>query len=222
MLPYDQNRENFCSWLCKRTNIVSVNIIVKISVLQNVLIVHIFIENIVVKMDEISEQEELSLYTEFLRVASELVAAEYPSDTEEFLNESDEDQTMDDEEEIGGDREEDKDDEDTCIHIMQCIINLIELEYILQAGNPKIRRKGERRWGVHPLNQMRREQGHFDNLFKEMLAHDHEKFFNFTRMTPERFQHLFELIETKITKTSPNAIPAKCRLLLTLRYIDHF
>ncbi len=165
----------------------------------------------VVKMDEINELDEFSLYTEFLQVASELVT-EHCSDTEEFSNEHSE-ETMDDWtiDDYG------EEDDDTSIDIMQCIVNLIELEYILQAENPKVRRKGERRWGVHPLNQMRREQGHFDNLFKEMLAHDHEKFFNFTRMTPKRFEHLFELIEIKITKSSPNAIPPKCRLLLTLR-----
>lgn len=160
-------------------------------------------------MDEISEEEEFSLYTEFLQVASEFVDVEDSSDAEECLNSI--------EEQTDGALEDD--DDDTSINIMQCIINLIELEYILQAENPEVRRKGEKRWGVHPLNQMRREQGHYDNLFKEMIAHDHEKFFNFARMTPDRFQHLFELIETRITKTSPNAIAPKCRLLLTLRYI---
>lgn len=165
-------------------------------------------------MDEISELEEFSLYTEILQVASEFIV----NDAEEFLNDLNEEQTMDDEQ-VDDDQEND---DAISINIMQCIINLIDLEYILQAENPEVRRKGEKRWGVHPLNQMRREQGHFDNLFKEMLAHDHEKFFNFTRMTPERFQHLFELIETKITKNSANAIPPKCRLLLTLRYIDYF
>ncbi|XP_037045774.1 uncharacterized protein LOC119081134 [Bradysia coprophila] len=159
-------------------------------------------------MDEISEQEELLSYIEFLQVASEFVAIEESSDTDEFVNES-EDTAIDNLE----------DDDDISINIMQCIINLIDLEYILQADNPEVRRKGEKRWGVHPLNQMRREQGHFENLFKEMLSHDQIKFFNFTRMTPERFQHLFELVETKITKTSPNAIPPMCRLLLTLRFL---
>lgn len=165
------------------------------------------------KMDEVSELEELSLYTDFLQVVSEFVVSETSSETEEIdLNEEESvDQQVDD---------DTGEDDDTSIYIMQCIINLIELEYILRDDDPRVRRKGERRWGVHPLNQMRRELGHFDNLFKEMLAHDHEKFFNFTRMTPERFHHLFDLVESKITKNSPNAIPPMCRLLLTLRYND--
>lgn len=162
------------------------------------------------KMDEIDELEEFSLYSEFLKVASESANTNF----DEF-NISD---VSDEEEEVNNDEEMEDADND----ILQCIINLIELEYILQDDCPKKRRKGERRWGVHPLNQMRREQGHFHNLFEEMLAHDHEKFFNYTRMTPERFQHLFELIESKITKNAPNAIPAKCRLLITLRYFKYF
>lgn len=161
-------------------------------------------------MDDIDELEELSLYSEFLEIASELVVS---NNLDEFCDVSD--QEVDDIEHCIANEQIEDDGVDT--DVLQCIINLIELEYILQDDCPKTRRKGERRWGVHPLNQMRREQGHFYNLFEEMLAHDHEKFFNYTRMSPERFQHVFELIESKITKNAPNAIPAKCRLLLTLR-----
>lgn len=163
---------------------------------------------------EIDDLEELSLYSEFLQLASESV--------ENFVDISNDSDVTDQEiNDLSYDEDEDNDD-DTDRDILQCIINLIELEYILQEDSPKQRRKGERRWGVHPLNQLRREQGHFHNLFEEMLAHDHEKFFNYTRMSPERFHHLFELIESKITKYAPNAIPAKCRLLLTLRYFYYF
>ncbi len=162
-------------------------------------------------MDHIDELEELSIYSEFLEVVSESVV----SGVLDELSDCDvSDQEVNDTECISNEQMEDG---DTDTDILQCIINLIELDYILQDNCPKTRRKGERRWGVHPINQMRKEQGHFYNLFEEMLAHDHEKFFNYTRMTPGRFQHLFELIESKITKIAPNAIPAKCRLLLTLR-----
>lgn len=161
-------------------------------------------------MDDIDELEELSLYSELLKVVSESVS----EDLDEFNSSNVSDQEVD---EIINEDQTEEDDSDN--DIMQCIISLIELEHVLQDDCPKKRRKGERRWGVHPLNQMRREQGHFHNLFEEMLVHDHEKFFNYTRMAPERFQHLFELIESKITKDAPNAIPAKCRLLLTLRYL---
>lgn len=170
---------------------------------------------ILVKMeDHIDELEEFTLYSEFLEFASKFVV----SKNEDWDEVSDFDISN---QEISVVEQclpnEKVEGEETDINILQCIINLIELEHVLQDDCPKKRRKGERRWGVHPLNQLRKEQGHFHNLFEEMLAHDHEKFFNYTRMTPERFQHLFELIEWKITKNAPNAIPPKCRLLLTLR-----
>lgn len=101
--------------------------------------------------------------------------------------------------------------------ILQCIINMIELEYMLATDNQQKKPKRKRRWGVHPINQLRMEHGHFNNLYKEMIAHDHEKFFNFTRMSPTRFEHLLSLVGDAITKTAPNALPPKCRLLITLR-----
>ncbi|KAG4073459.1 hypothetical protein HA402_000683 [Bradysia odoriphaga] len=160
-------------------------------------------------MDEIDELEEYSLFCEFFKL-SESVVTENVIELNEsgFCDQNVEDMINDIQVDADADNE-----------ILQCIINLIELEYMLQDDSPKKRRKGERRWGVHPINQMRQEQGHFNNLFEEMLAHDHDKFFNYTRMEPERFQHLFELIESRITKCAPNAIPAKCRLLLTLRFL---
>lgn len=170
-------------------------------------------------MEQVEELEELIEYSEFLEIAGAFIGAADTSDVEDnvFETDFDDDHTVNAEQAI--DVEETEGDDEFDIRIMQSIINLIELEDMLEDEIPKKRR--ERRWGVHPINQVRREQGVFDNLFKEMLMYDHEKFFNFTRMSPERFQHLFELIEFKITKESPNAIPAKCRLLLTLRYFSH-
>lgn len=173
---------------------------------------------------EIDESEEYVLYAEFLELAN--AAAFGNVDDEDEYNISDEsDQEFDFENIVDVVNDEqlmDVNDEidESHIDIMQCIINMIEIEHILQNDFPEERRKSERRWGVHPLNQMRREHGHFHHLFEEMLAHDHDEFFNYTRMTPGRFQHLFELIETRITKKAPNAIPAKCRLLLTLWYFE--
>lgn len=172
-----------------------------------------------VKMDyEIDELKEYSLFSEFLDVATEAIFSS-ADDLDEFNVSDESDQEWDFEEIEDVAIEEPLEDEfdDTEADIIQCIVNMIQIEHILQNDSLKERRKGERRWGVHPLNQMRREQGHFHHLFEEMLAHDHDEFFNYTRMTPERFDHLFKLIETKITKEASNAIPAKCRLLITLR-----
>lgn len=102
--------------------------------------------------------------------------------------------------------------------LFNCMLNIIELEYILNVDDEPCKAR-VRRWGVHPINQLRKEHGHFENLVAEMIAYDHDKFFNFTRMTPQRFEYLLSLIRNEITKTSSNAIPATCRLLLTLRYV---
>lgn len=174
---------------------------------------------------EITELDEYSLYLEFVEVVNEAVCGS-DDDQDECDISDDSDQMFDFEDNddiLNVDHPTDVDEIDEGdIDIMQCIINMIEIQYILQNDFPEERRKAERRWGVHPLNQLRREHGVFHNLFEEMLAHDHDKFFNYTRMTPERFEHLFKLIETRITKKAPNAIPAKCRLLLTLRYRIYF
>lgn len=94
---------------------------------------------------------------------------------------------------------------------MELIAQLIELhEQVCSVSN-------KRRWGVHPINQLRREHGFFDNLCKEMSLNDDETFFNFTRMTTAQFDNLLGMIQPIIQKFSNNAIPPTCRLLLTLR-----
>lgn len=180
--------------------------------------------------DEIQELEEISLFMGVLNVANEYLnefnISEDPAElNNEAVREIDGDD-CDEEMETFDNNFPELDEYDYAddfknidADILQCIINMIELEYILN-NDAQLKRRRKRRWGVHPINQMRNEHGHFQNLFEEMLSHDHEKFFNFTRMTPERFYHLLELVEPKITKYAPNAIPAKCRLLITLRYFN--
>lgn len=175
------------------------------------------------------QAEEYLLFSEFLNVAGEAISSideecdefditdfdkisDQESDDVDYNEQLDEQLEFDDVEQMNTD----DDSQSFVTDILQCIINMIELECMSSKEVPKKRR--DRRWGVHPINQMRREQGHFQNLFKEMLLYDHEKFFNYTRMTPERFEHLLELVGPKITKNAPNAIPPECRLLLTLRY----
>ncbi|KAJ6649068.1 Protein ALP1-like, partial [Pseudolycoriella hygida] len=106
------------------------------------------------------------------------------------------------------------------LDILHSFIHVIELNYIINSTEESRHlKRRKRRWGVHPINQMRKELGHFENLVNEMLIHDHDKFFNFTRMSPNIFDVLLDLISPKITKFAPNAIPSKFRLLLTLRFL---
>lgn len=170
-----------------------------------------------------SEVEEYFLCSQFLNVAADLNRI-IDENIEDFADEYS-DYTL---EENPGDQSEECDNIDDCqsndyqneVDIVQCIINIIELQEILNETHQKTIRKRHKRWGIHPINQMRREQGHFQNLFKEMRAYDHDKFFNYTRMTPERFDHLLKLVNTALTKNAPNAIPPECRLLITLRYFQ--
>lgn len=112
------------------------------------------------------------------------------------------------------------DDDEDDFDILRSLINIIELDCVLNStSDDKQLKRRKRRWGVHPINQLRKELGHFENLVKEMLLNDHEKFFNYTRMSPKMFDYLLDLIASKITKSAPNAIPAKFRLLLTLRLV---
>lgn len=169
-----------------------------------------------------TEVQEYLLYTEFLNVAAEAIESiddEYDiSDIDDVYEEYDDFEAV--EEDYDDPLEEESDDFDDYQNdadILQCMMNMIKLEELMTRNVPKRRSKRQRRWGVHPINQMRREHGHFQNLFREMVAHDHEKFFNYTRMTPERFSHLLVLVGPKISKNAPNAIPPECRLLITLR-----
>lgn len=71
---------------------------------------------------------------------------------------------------------------------------------------------------MHPINQLRREYGYYDNLYREMRLNDDETFFNFTRMSSSQFDTLLNLIQPAIQKFTNNAISPTCSLLLTLNY----
>ncbi|KAJ6642669.1 Protein ALP1-like [Pseudolycoriella hygida] len=84
------------------------------------------------------------------------------------------------------------------VDILQSFVNIIELHCITNCGEEpsKDLKKRKRRWGVHSINQMRKELGHFENLVQEMMIYDHDKFFNYTRMSPAIFDHLLKYLAT--------------------------
>lgn len=83
--------------------------------------------------------------------------------------------------------------------ILDCLANIVELAEITTAVNNcpsdyirmHCRRK---RWGVHPINQLRREQGHFDNLLKEMRHDDHDKFLSLLACHPHNSTTYLQLL----------------------------
>uniref|UniRef100_A0A671Q543 DDE Tnp4 domain-containing protein n=1 Tax=Sinocyclocheilus anshuiensis TaxID=1608454 RepID=A0A671Q543_9TELE len=78
------------------------------------------------------------------------------------------------------------------------------------------------RWyWVHPLNQRRRQQGHFHHLVAELRLHSqhHHQYF---RMSVEQMDELLSLIGPELTRQSTNyraAIEPKQRLAVGLRYL---
>ena len=83
------------------------------------------------------------------------------------------------------------------------------------------RRKTRRRLWISPLNVERFTHGAYSSTFLIARENDRHIFFKYIRMSPERFDHLLELVRPKIEKQYKVCapIPAEERLAVTLRYI---
>lgn len=89
---------------------------------------------------------------------------------------------------------------------------------LLQISKRKQIRWLHRRWRVSPINQIRIQQGDYENLFQE-IKNDSEMFYRYTRMTLQHFNKLLELTTPYLTKKSPRALVPELRLLIALRYL---
>ncbi|XP_048512529.1 protein ALP1-like [Athalia rosae] len=80
-----------------------------------------------------------------------------------------------------------------------------------------------RRFWVRPIFELesRLRQGASNNLVREMLLHDHEKYITYFRMTPECFEKLLALTGPNLTKKTVVRTPisARTRLEIVLRYL---
>ncbi|XP_067203044.1 uncharacterized protein [Linepithema humile] len=102
-------------------------------------------------------------------------------------------------------------------------ILLLALLYIRRKRNERntINIKKRRYW-VHPILQLKQQQGDWYNLVHEMRLQDTETFFNYMRMTLNMFDYILSRIKPFITKMKTNwrvPIPAAARLSMTLRYL---
>ncbi|XP_012543755.1 protein ANTAGONIST OF LIKE HETEROCHROMATIN PROTEIN 1-like isoform X2 [Monomorium pharaonis] len=101
-------------------------------------------------------------------------------------------------------------------------LSILGLAYTAYEDAPlvkKIRRK--RRWSVRPINQKRKDTGHFHNLFKDMATVDNEQFIKYTRMSQTNFYKLLGLIRHKLIKWSRREpISPEHRLVITLFYLS--
>ena len=88
----------------------------------------------------------------------------------------------------------------------------------LQEENKKLKR----RFLVRKIfTEERKEQGEWEKFFCELSNDDREYYYRYLRMSPERFEHLFNLVGPLIAKQDKNyrkSIPAKKCLVITLRY----
>ena len=83
-------------------------------------------------------------------------------------------------------------------------------------------RKQQRRMWVRKIFQSRRTKGEYHALITEMRLGDHESFYRYFHMTPQRFSHLLSLVGPHIRRQDTRfrqAIPPDERLAITLRYL---
>lgn len=74
-----------------------------------------------------------------------------------------------------------------------------------------------RRWWVRRVNRRKRQQGFVYNLFREIKSNDHEEFFVYTRLSPEQYKILLELITPYLRKCSiRKSLSSDTRLAITL------
>ena len=61
-------------------------------------------------------------------------------------------------------------------------------------------RKQQRRMWVRKIFQSRRTKGEYHALITEMRLGDHESFYRYFHMTPQRFSHLLSLVGPHIRR----------------------
>lgn len=93
---------------------------------------------------------------------------------------------------------------------------------LLLVRRRRRRRLRQRRFWVRNIFQTRRTRGEFHSLVDEMRLGDHQSFYRYFHMSPQRFNHLLSLVGPTITLQTTNfrePIPAGERLAITLRYL---
>lgn len=96
------------------------------------------------------------------------------------------------------------------------LVSLLSMYYMKLKRRTIDKRWRNRRWLVRPVNQKRKQQGEYDNLFQE-LKNDEQMFHIYTRMNIPHWNKLLAILETYLTKKSKKAFPAEQRLIITLR-----
>ncbi|CAH1986674.1 unnamed protein product [Acanthoscelides obtectus] len=79
-----------------------------------------------------------------------------------------------------------------------------------------------RKQSVHPINRKRKIYGEYHHLFQDIKA-DKQRFYRYTRMTPETFYYILDKVEHRLIKNWCNwhqqPILPEERLVVTIRYL---
>lgn len=81
------------------------------------------------------------------------------------------------------------------------------------------KKKRKRSMWIHPINQKRAKLGEFQHLFED-LKEDEKKFFQYFRMSPNKFSELLDILEPELTFQNSSfrrAISKEERLAVALR-----
>lgn len=106
------------------------------------------------------------------------------------------------------------------VDLRRKIMQLYALYHTVLSDENRVK---QRQFWVRPIftTERRLLQGASDNLVREMVTEDRDKFVNYFRMDPAIFEKLHGLIGPSIEKQSVvrEAIPSITRLHITLRYL---
>ena len=98
---------------------------------------------------------------------------------------------------------------------------LLLLLLLRRRRQRRARRQQKRMW-VRQIFQTRSTRGEYHPLIAEMRLGDHESFYKYFHMTPQRFTHLLSMVGPCITRQDTNfrqAISPGERLAITMRYL---
>ncbi|XP_023240796.1 uncharacterized protein LOC111639231 isoform X2 [Centruroides sculpturatus] len=90
----------------------------------------------------------------------------------------------------------------------------------IQDGGRRRRRRFDRRFWIREIFLDRERTGVQNTLIPRLRSFDKEYYFDFLRMSPEKFDELLNKLGPKITRQNTrwrDAIPASDRLAVTLR-----
>ena len=109
----------------------------------------------------------------------------------------------------------------TTINIRHKLATVLVILRRRRSGRQKAKAKTKRKFWISELDLKRSLLGAYNSTFFLARENDRFTFFKYTRMSPQRFDHLQSLIRPKIEKEYKVCPPisAEERLAATLRYL---